>query len=71
MKVEEKQKREMEMEVSHVELQSMEKTLEINENNQILQDLERLRYVPPDHIPSYGDETGFIHSQDGMESFPL
>lgn len=66
-----KRKREMEREAARLELQNMEKTVEIDENNEILQDLERLRYAPPDHIPSSGDETSPVQSQDGMKSFPL
>lgn len=66
-----KRKREMEREAARLALQNMEKTVEIDENNQILKDLERLRYAPPDDIPSSGDETSPIQSQDGMKSFPL
>jgi len=66
-----KRKREMEREAARLALQNMEKTVEIDENNQILQDLERLRYAPPDHIPSSGDETSPVQSQDGMKAFPL
>ena len=42
----------------------MEKTVEIDESMEVLKDLERLRSGPPEHIPSSGDETSPVHSQD-------
>ncbi|GLJ44345.1 hypothetical protein SUGI_0928710 [Cryptomeria japonica] len=66
-----KQKREMEREAARLALQKMEKTVEIEENNQILKDLERLSYVPGDHIPSCGDEISTVSSVDGLVTFPL
>lgn len=47
----------------------MEKTVEIDENSQFLEDLELLRAVPAEPLPSSVDETSPDHSQDGMGSF--
>lgn len=47
----------------------MEKTVEINENSRILEDLELLRAVPTEQLPSSVDETSPAHSQDGLGSF--
>lgn len=47
----------------------MEKTVEINENSQFLKDLELLRAVPAEPLPSSADETSPDHSQDGLGSF--
>lgn len=47
----------------------MEKTVEINENSQFLEDLEMLRAVPAEQLPSSVDETSPDHSQDGLGSF--
>lgn len=66
-----KRKREMEREAARLELQKMERTVEIDENNQILEDLERLRYPPAEHTPSSGDETSPVQSEDVMKAFPL
>lgn len=49
----------------------MEKTVESNENNQILEVLERLRYPLAEHIPSFGDETNPVQSEDVVKAFPL
>ncbi|KAH9329584.1 hypothetical protein KI387_001692, partial [Taxus chinensis] len=69
--VEAKRKLEIEREAARFALQQMEKTVEIDENSQILKDLEMLRTSQPDHVPSSGDETSPGHSQDGLASFPL
>lgn len=47
----------------------MEKTVEINENSRLLEDLEMLRTAPVEHLPSSVDETSPDHSQDGLGSF--
>lgn len=47
----------------------MEKTVEINENSRFLEDLEMLRAVPAEQLPSSVDETSPDHSQDGLGSF--
>ena len=49
----------------------MEKTVEIDENTQVLKDLEMLRSSQLDHIPSSGDETSPVRSQDELAPFPL
>jgi len=66
-----KRKLEIEREAARLALQQMEKTVEIDENTQVLKDLEMLRSSQPDHIPSSGDETSPVHSQDGLAPFPL
>eukprot|EP01018_Ginkgo_biloba_P013705 Gb_30202 [translate_table: standard] len=65
-----KRKREIEREAARLALQKMEKTVEIDENSQILKDLEMLRSSQLDHLSS-GDETSPIHSQDGLAPFTL
>ncbi|KAH0984601.1 hypothetical protein GBA52_011778 [Prunus armeniaca] len=47
----------------------IEKTVEINENSQFLQDLEMLRTAPVEQLPSSVDETSPDHSQDGLGGF--
>lgn len=47
----------------------MEKTVEINENSQFLEDLEMLRAVPGKQLPSCIDMTRLGRSEDGMSSF--
>lgn len=47
----------------------MEKTVEINENSRFLEDLERLRAVPAEQLPSSVDETSPDRPQDGLGSF--
>ncbi|GLJ15976.1 hypothetical protein SUGI_0264390 [Cryptomeria japonica] len=67
-----KRKLEIEREAARLALQQMEKTVEIDENSQILKDLEMLRSSQQlDHVASSGDETSPGHSQDGLSSFPL
>uniref|UniRef100_A0A0D6QUC0 Bromo domain-containing protein n=1 Tax=Araucaria cunninghamii TaxID=56994 RepID=A0A0D6QUC0_ARACU len=67
-----KRKLEIEREAARQALQQMEKTVEIYENTQAMNDLEMLRQASqPDHIPSSGDETSPGHSQNGLSSFPL
>ncbi|XAR51972.1 hypothetical protein NMG60_11006785 [Bertholletia excelsa] len=64
-----KRKRELEREAARQALQQMEKTVEINENSRFLEDLEMLRVVPSEQLPSSVDETSPDHSQDGLGSF--
>lgn len=64
-----KQRRDAEREAARLALQNMEKTVEIDESMEVLKDLERLRSGPTEHIPSSGDETSPVHSQDGLPSF--
>lgn len=67
-----KRKREMEREAARLQLQNMERTVEINENNHhILEVLERLRYPTAEHTPSSGDETSPVQSEDAMKAFQL
>lgn len=47
----------------------MEKTVDINENSQFLEDLEMLSVVPAEHVPSSVDETSPDPSQDGLGGF--
>ncbi|KAF8390596.1 hypothetical protein HHK36_025123 [Tetracentron sinense] len=66
-----KRRRELEREAARQALQKMEKTVEINETCQFLEDLEMLRTAPAEHLPSSIDETSPDHSQDGLGSFKL
>lgn len=49
----------------------MEKTVEISNDCRILKDLEMLRTVPAEHVPSSVDETSPDLSPDGMGGFKL
>lgn len=64
-----RRKRELEREAARQALMQMEKTVEINENSRFLKDLELLRAVPAEPLPSSADETSPDHSQDGLGSF--
>ncbi|XP_034207796.1 transcription factor GTE8-like isoform X2 [Prunus dulcis] len=64
-----KRKRELEREAARQALLQIEKTVEINENSQFLQDLEMLRTAPVEQLPSSVDETSPDHSQDGLGGF--
>uniref|UniRef100_A0A5B6ZTT8 Putative transcription factor GTE10 n=1 Tax=Davidia involucrata TaxID=16924 RepID=A0A5B6ZTT8_DAVIN len=66
-----RRKRELEREAARQALQMMEKTVDINENCQFLEDLEMLRAVPDEHLQSLIDETSPDHSQNGLGSFKL
>ncbi|KAK7260637.1 hypothetical protein RIF29_26857 [Crotalaria pallida] len=59
-------KRELEREAARQALLQMEKTVEINENSQFLEDLEMLRAVSTEQLPSSVDETSPDHSQMTM-----
>lgn len=47
----------------------LEKTVEINENSRILKDLEMLRAVPGEQLPSSIYETSPDQSQDAVDCF--
>ncbi|KAI5430994.1 transcription factor GTE8 isoform X2 [Lathyrus oleraceus] len=64
-----KRKRELEREAARQALLQMEKTVEINENSQFLEDLEMLRTVPGKLLPSCIDVTSPDRSEDCMGSF--
>ncbi|KAL2320248.1 hypothetical protein Fmac_029217 [Flemingia macrophylla] len=64
-----RRKRELEREAARQLLLQMEKTVEINENSGFLEDLELLRAVPAEQLPSSVGETSPDNSQDGMGSF--
>ncbi|XP_057982733.1 transcription factor GTE8-like isoform X2 [Malania oleifera] len=64
-----RRKRELERVAAREALQKMEKTVEINENCQLLKDLEKLRAVPSEHLLSSVDETSLDLSQEGLGSF--
>ncbi|XP_050231771.1 transcription factor GTE8-like [Mercurialis annua] len=64
-----RRQRELEREAARQALLKMEKTVEINENSRLLEDLEMLRGAPAEHLPSSVDETSPEHSQDGLGSF--
>ncbi|XP_044485776.1 transcription factor GTE10-like isoform X2 [Mangifera indica] len=64
-----KRKRELEREAARQALQQMEKTVDINENSQFMEDLEMLRTAQDEHIPSFVEETSPEQFQNGMGSF--
>ncbi|CAL5361891.1 hypothetical protein CsSME_00053080 [Camellia sinensis var. sinensis] len=65
-----KRKRELEREAARQALQKMEKTVDINENCQFMEDLEMLRVAPAEILPSFTvDSTSPEHSQNGLGSF--
>ncbi|XP_058736687.1 transcription factor GTE11-like [Vicia villosa] len=64
-----RRKVELDREAARQALTQMEKTVEINENSRFLEDLERLRAVPAEQLPSCVHETSPDHSQDGLGSF--
>lgn len=65
-----KKRRELEREAARQALLKMEKTVEIDETSRFLEDLEMLRTVGPEQLPSSADETSPEHqSQDGLGSF--
>ncbi|GLT29889.1 hypothetical protein SLA2020_047240 [Shorea laevis] len=66
-----KRKIEQEREAQRQALLKMEKTVEINENSQFMEDLEMLRATNDEHLPSYNEETSPDHSQNGLGSFKL
>lgn len=64
-----KRKRELEREAARQALQKMEKTVDINENCQFMEDLEMLGVAPSENLHSFVDETSPDCSQDGLGSF--
>ncbi|KAE8661622.1 thymidylate kinase-like isoform X1 [Hibiscus syriacus] len=60
-----RRKRELEREAARQALLKVEKTIEINENARILEDLEMLRVAPAEQLLSSVDETSPDHSHDG------
>ncbi|KAL8111608.1 hypothetical protein AgCh_019360 [Apium graveolens] len=63
-----RRKRELEREAARQALQKMEKTVEINENCQFLEDLEMLR-DPAEQLQSFVDEASPDHSLAALGSF--
>lgn len=49
----------------------MEKTVDINENSQFMEDLEMLRTTNDEHLPTFVEEPSPEHSQNGFGSFKL
>lgn len=49
----------------------MEKTVEINESSQFLEDLEMLRAVNDEHLPTFTEDASPDQFQDGLGSFKL
>ena len=47
----------------------MEKTVDINENSQFIEDLEMLSAAPAEHLQSFVDDATPDLSQDGLGSF--
>ncbi|XVF11581.1 hypothetical protein REPUB_Repub08aG0039500 [Reevesia pubescens] len=66
-----KRKRELEREAARQALLKMEKTVDINENSQFLNDLEMLRTSNDEMLPNFMEETSPGHSQNGLGSFKL
>ncbi|KAM1739690.1 hypothetical protein ACFX11_015368 [Malus domestica] len=61
-----KRQRELEREAARQALQMMERTVEINENSQVLEDLEMFRAVVDEHVPIFTEETTPEHIQDEL-----
>ncbi|KAF7838199.1 transcription factor GTE10-like [Senna tora] len=66
-----KRKRELEREAAREALQKMEKTVDINENSQFFEDLEMLRAVNDEHLPSFTEDTNPDQLENGLGSFKL
>lgn len=66
-----KRKRELEREAARQALLKMEKTVDINENSQFMEDLEMLRAAHDENLPSLTKEMSPEHSQDAFSSFKL
>lgn len=49
----------------------MEKTVDINENSQLMEDLEMLRTAQDEQVAGFLEETSPEHSQNGLGSFKL
>lgn len=61
--------RELEREAARQALLQMEKTVDINESSQFLEDLEMLRAVPDEHLGSFTEEITPDDSQNGLGNF--
>ncbi|KAG2399319.1 Transcription factor GTE10 Bromodomain-containing protein [Vigna angularis] len=61
-----KRKRELEREAARQALQKMEKTVDINESSQFLEDLEMLSAVHDEPMPSFKEETSADLPQNGL-----
>ncbi|KAJ6869172.1 transcription factor GTE8-like isoform X2 [Populus alba x Populus x berolinensis] len=66
-----KRKRELEREAARQALLEMEKTVDINENSHFMEDLEMLRTVNDEQLPSFIEETSPDLSQNCLGSFKL
>ncbi|GMY15060.1 transcription factor GTE10-like isoform X1 [Fagus crenata] len=66
-----KRQRELDREAARQALLKMEKTVEINENCQLLEDLEMLRAAGNENVPTFIEETCPDESQNGFGSFKL
>ncbi|XP_057516358.1 transcription factor GTE10-like isoform X2 [Amaranthus tricolor] len=60
-----KRKRELEREAARLALQKMEKTVDINENSQFMEDLEMLSGAPADNMSSFMGDTSPNDSENG------
>ncbi|KAH1089062.1 hypothetical protein J1N35_016319 [Gossypium stocksii] len=69
--VEAKRKRELEREAARQALLKMEKTVDINENSQFMEDLEMLTTTNDETLPNFMEETSPSHSQNELGSFKL
>ncbi|XP_038880278.1 transcription factor GTE10 isoform X3 [Benincasa hispida] len=66
-----RKKRELDREAARQALLKMEKTVDINENSQFMEDLEMLRASNDEHLPNFIEESSPEHSQNGFGSFKL
>ncbi|XP_022987548.1 transcription factor GTE10-like isoform X1 [Cucurbita maxima] len=66
-----KKKIELDREAARQALLKMEKTVDINENSQFMEDLEMLRASNDEHLPNFTEESSPEHSQNGFGSFKL
>nr|KYP65314.1 Bromodomain-containing protein DDB-G0270170 [Cajanus cajan] len=66
-----KRKRELEREAARQALQKMEKTVDINESSQFLEDLEMLSGVQDEHLPNFIEERSPDLPENGLGSFKL
>uniref|UniRef100_A0A6M2EYR8 Bromo domain-containing protein n=1 Tax=Populus davidiana TaxID=266767 RepID=A0A6M2EYR8_9ROSI len=66
-----KRKRKLEREAARQALLEMEKTVDINENSHFMEDLEMLRTVHDEQLPSFIEETSPDLSQNCLGSFKL
>ncbi|KAG8388072.1 hypothetical protein BUALT_Bualt02G0087100 [Buddleja alternifolia] len=64
-----KRKRELEREAARQALLKMEKTVDINENSQFMEDLEMFTAAPDEHLRGFTEEASPENSQNGLGSF--